>query len=55
MFATILNKKSDTRDQSYESSPFSNENEERTSFMTLMGQRFITILDFLGLGKEEKC
>ena len=55
MFATILNKKSDARDQSYESSPFSNENEERISFMTLMGKRFLTILDFLGLGKEEKC
>lgn len=55
MFATILNKKSAVQDQFYESSLPSSENGERKSFTTLMANRFLSILDFLGLGKEEKC
>ncbi len=55
MFATILNKKPDVPDQSDDRTLHSNENEESKSFMILMGKRFLTILDFLGMGKEEKC
>ena len=55
MFATILNKKPDGQDQSSGNTLCSDEDEQRRSFVALMGRRFLTILDFLGLGKEEKC
>ena len=55
MFATILNKKSGGQNQSSEKTFCSNEDEKRRNFMVLMGQRFLNILNFLGLGKEEKC